>query len=82
MADEHTWISNIKGWRVCLNCSYRRRTSDRKFPPCSPRTYEVTVWDHEGDIVQKCWAATAADVEAVREKWADDPLKTVVVEER
>ncbi len=44
--------------------------------------YEVTVWDHEGNLVDKLWEATFDEAEAMREKWIDDPLKSVVVELR
>lgn len=44
--------------------------------------FEVTVWNHEGDIVRKEWEATYDEAEAIREEYADDPLLTVVVDER
>lgn len=44
--------------------------------------FEVTVWDHEGNIVKKLWDASDDEVEEVREQYGDEPLKTVVVEER
>lgn len=44
--------------------------------------YEVTVWDHEGDIVKKLWDASSEEAQAVSDYYADDPLKTVIVEER
>lgn len=42
--------------------------------------FEVTVWDHEGDIIRKLWEATYEEAEEIREYYEDDPLKTVVVE--
>lgn len=54
----------------------------RKQEPEPEEVYTVTVWDHEGDIVKKLWEATYDEAEAVREEYADDPFKTVVVEER
>lgn len=47
-----------------------------------PKRFEVTVWDHKGDIVKKEWEATADVVDEIERLYADDPLKTVVVEER
>lgn len=44
--------------------------------------WEVTVWDHEGTIVKKIWEASDDEVADVREQFSDDPLKTIVVEER
>jgi len=44
--------------------------------------YEVTVWDHEGDIIKKLWDASYEEAELMREQYADDQMKTVVVEER
>ena len=44
--------------------------------------FDVTVWDHEGNVVKKLWDATDDEAEEVREQYADEPLKTVVVEER
>jgi hypothetical protein len=43
---------------------------------------EITVWDHEGNIVKKLWDATWDDYEHVKTQFEDDPLKTVVVDER
>jgi hypothetical protein len=46
-------------------------------------TYEVTVWDYEGNIVKKLWEATYEEAEALREQYADDhSVAEVVVEER
>lgn len=53
-----------------------------KKKPTNDERYEVTVWDHEGDIVKKLWDATHEEAEEVREQYEDDPFKTVVVEER
>jgi hypothetical protein len=44
--------------------------------------FEVTVWDHEGNIVKKAWDANHDEVDEVREQYSDDLLKTIVVEER
>lgn len=44
--------------------------------------FDVTVWDHEGNIIKKLWDASSEEAQAVSEQYADDPLKTVVVEER
>lgn len=45
-------------------------------------SFEVTVWDHEGDIVKKLWDATYEEAEEVQAQFEDDPFKTVVVERR
>lgn len=42
--------------------------------------YEVTVWDHEGNIVKKLWDASYEECEEVRNQYEDDPLKTVVAD--
>lgn len=44
--------------------------------------YEVTVWDHEGNVVKKLWNASYEESEEVRTQYEDDPLKTVVAELR
>lgn len=54
----------------------------QKQKPWADERYEVTVWDHEGDVVKKLWDATYEEAEEVREQYVDDPLKTVVIEER
>lgn len=41
--------------------------------------YEVTVWDHEGNIVEKLWSATEDEAAEMQEKYEDDPLFTVAV---
>lgn len=53
-----------------------------KQQPVDDERYEVTVWDHEGDIVKKLWEATYEEAEEVREQYEDEPLLTVVVERR
>lgn len=47
-----------------------------------PESYEVTVWGLEGEIVRKLWEATYEEAEEVREEYADDPFRTVVVDRR
>ena len=47
-----------------------------------PERFEITVWDHEGNVVKKVGEANHDEVDEVRERYSDDPLKTVVVEER
>ena len=42
--------------------------------------FEVTVWDHEGNIIKKLWNATRDEMEAVREDYSDDPFKTIEVD--
>lgn len=51
-------------------------------PPEDEETFEVEVWNHEGDIVRKVWEATYDEAEAIREEYSDEPLLTVVVRER
>lgn len=43
--------------------------------------YHVSVWNHEGDVVEVLWDATADEVDDIREKYADDPMHDVVAEE-
>ena len=54
----------------------------RKKPEVDESTYEVTVWNDEGDIVKKLWEATIEEADEVREEYADDPFKTVIIEEK
>ena len=44
--------------------------------------FEITVWDHEGDVIKKVWDGDLDDVDRIRDQYSDDPLKTVVIEER
>lgn len=60
-------------------------TSDRRkktSPPHDGELFEVTVWDWQGDILKKIREATFDEATAVQEEYADDPLVTVVIEER
>ncbi len=41
-------------------------------------TYDVSVWDHEGNVVKVLWDATADEVDALYAEYEDDPLLTVV----
>lgn len=43
---------------------------------------DVTVWDHEGNIVKKAWEATWDEADAIEDQYSDDPLKTVIIERR
>lgn len=49
--------------------------------PDDGELYDVSVWNHEGDIVRKFWAVTYDGAEKIREQYRDEPLLTVVVEE-
>jgi hypothetical protein len=40
--------------------------------------YEISVWNFEGDVVRKLWDASEAELEAVREEFADDPVDVVI----
>lgn len=57
----------------------RKRKPEILIP--EPR-YHVSVWNHEGDVVEVLWDASADDVDELREKYADDPMHDVVAEER
>jgi hypothetical protein len=57
-------------------------TKRSKQKPWEDERYDVTVWDFEGNIVKKLWDATCEEAEEVREQYDDDPLRTVIVEER
>lgn len=56
----------------------KRKPALDTYEPC----YEVAVWNHEGDVVEVLWSATADELDEIREKYADDPLHDVVAEER
>lgn len=63
-SDQHVYSK----WRYCEECSWDERGK-----------FEVTVWDHEGDIVKKYWRASASEVDQVEEEYGDDPLKTIMI---
>jgi hypothetical protein len=44
--------------------------------------YEVTVWDHDGNIVKKLWDASYDETEEVRGQYDDEPLMIIDVRER
>lgn len=47
------------------------------------RHFEVTVWDAaDGDIVETLYWASEAEMQALRDKYDDDPRYTVEIEER
>jgi hypothetical protein len=46
--------------------------------PKSEMRYEISVWNFEGDVVRKLWDASEAELEAVREEFADDPVDVVI----
>jgi hypothetical protein len=70
-------------WCACdLSRHEVRAMTRRTKKPYEDERYVVTVWDHEGGIVKKLWDATYEEAEEVREHYEDDPLKTVIVEER
>lgn len=56
----------------------------RKTPPKveDDEIYTVTVWDWEGNIVKKIWEATFDEAQEVQKDYADDPMLTVVIEDR
>lgn len=45
-------------------------------------SFDVAIWNHEGDVVKAFWGITADEVDEIREQYADEPLLTVVVQER
>lgn len=53
-----------------------------KQKPWADERYNVSVWNHEGDVVKTLWNATYEEAEGVQEQYDDDPLHVVVVEER
>lgn len=54
----------------------------KRKPAPELETFEVTVWDYEGDIVKKLWEATDDDLADVEDRYGDDPRYTIVVERR
>jgi hypothetical protein len=54
----------------------------KREPDFEPETFEVSVWNHEGDVVQKLWEATEDDLAQLEAQYADDPFHTVVIDHR
>ena len=54
----------------------------RRKPEPEPETFEVSVWNHEGDVVKKLWEATDEDLADLEEQYGDDPLYTIVIDRR
>lgn len=44
--------------------------------------YEITVWNHEGDVVKKIWSASQKDADEIEEQFGDDTMFIVVIEEK
>lgn len=44
--------------------------------------FDVSVWNHEGDVIESLWSATIEELEELQDKYEDDPLCTVVWERR
>ena len=58
-------------------------TARRKKPsPHENEVFEVTVWSWDGDVLKRLWGATYDEAVAVQEEYGDDPLATVVIEQR
>jgi hypothetical protein len=50
--------------------------------PDPPMAFDVAVWDHEGNVVKAFWDVTYEEAVEIEEEYADDPLRTVVVDDR
>lgn len=57
-------------WRYCEECGWDERGK-----------FQVTVWGQEGDIVEKLWEANQSEVDEIEEKYGDDPMLTIMVDE-
>jgi len=57
-------------WRYCEDCGWDERGR-----------FEVTVWDHEGDIVKKLWEASLTEANDVLAEYDTDPRYSVVMEQ-
>lgn len=45
------------------------------------KKHQVTVWDsRDGDIVEKLWEASEAEVDEIEERYRDEPFMDVQVE--
>lgn len=42
--------------------------------------FEISVWDWEGDVVEKHWRATEDERDEIEERYSDDPLRSVVID--
>lgn len=62
-----------------VDCGRCKRT--KAFRDFDPTRYRVDVWNHEGDVVDSERSATADEVDAIRERYANDPGLSVVAEE-
>lgn len=65
-SDQRIWSK----WRYCEDCGWDERGK-----------FEVTVWDQEGDIVHKLWEANQSEVDAVEDRYGEDPLLTIMVDQ-
>jgi hypothetical protein len=46
-----------------------------------PEVFEVSVWNHEGDVVKKLWEATESDISDLEEQY-EPPFYTIVIDRR
>lgn len=44
--------------------------------------FDVDIWNFEGDVVKAFYDKTPAEVDAIRDQYADDPTLSVVVNDR
>jgi hypothetical protein len=65
-SDQHIWSK----WRYCEDCGWDERGK-----------FEVTVWNHEGDIVKKLWEANFSEANDVMAEYDSDPHYSVVMEQ-
>lgn len=62
-----------------VDCGRCKRS--KAFRDFDPTRYRVDVWDMEGDVIDHLESATADEVEAMRERYADEPGLSVVADE-
>lgn len=65
--------------RRYVECKRCRRT--KMFTDYDPTRFDVDAWDHEGDIVDHLQRVTFDEAQEFKERYADNPMIDVVVNE-
>ena len=65
--------------REYVDCKRCRRT--KQFVNYDPTRFDVDVWNHEGDVIRWFRRVNAAEVESIRQQYADNPTATISVVE-
>ena len=71
--------ATLNGWKKrqptkCRHCGLKFEFSCDRF--------DVDVWNHEGEVVRHLRDVTWDEAEEIQDEYSDDPLLTVVVEQR